>query len=57
MGMFVGSEDTEVTVGSPGPRMMLGALGGDKGQKMSTRPREFHPVTSEQMVHDKNDQT
>ncbi|CAL1165626.1 unnamed protein product [Cladocopium goreaui] len=30
-------EDTEVTVGSPGPRMMLGALGGDKGQKMSTR--------------------
>ena len=38
MGMFVGSEDTEVTVGSPGPRMMLGALGGDKGQKMSTRP-------------------
>eukprot|EP00435_Cladocopium_sp_Y103_P052115 s429_g16.t1 len=30
-------EDTEVTVGSSGPRMMLGALGGDKGQKMSTR--------------------
>ena len=32
------AQDTEVTVGSPGPRMMLGALGGDKGQKMSTRP-------------------
>ncbi|CAE7155024.1 clpX, partial [Symbiodinium pilosum] len=30
-------EDTEVTVGSQGPRLVLGGLGGDKGTKMSTR--------------------
>ncbi|CAJ1328226.1 unnamed protein product [Effrenium voratum] len=30
-------EDTEVTVGSGGPRSILGGLGGDKGVKLSTR--------------------
>ncbi|CAE7774317.1 clpX [Symbiodinium sp. CCMP2456] len=30
-------EDTEVTVGGQGPRLVLGAMGGDKGTKMSTR--------------------
>ena len=31
------AQDTEVTVGSQGPRLVLGGLGGDKGTKMSTR--------------------
>ncbi|OLP88595.1 putative anion transporter 2, chloroplastic [Symbiodinium microadriaticum] len=30
-------DDTEVTVGGQGPRLVLGAMGGDKGTKMSTR--------------------
>ena len=44
-------QDTEVTVGGQGPRLVLGAMGGDKGTKMSTRQDELRNLSLLDKIH------